>query len=259
MNKQILCNILLLLLLLIFTGCSDSKVNSDANEVVTEAEDTTQGNNDHDGEGELTIEYLCNNYGMKESDFDDVDFDAFVDYYGLTKENIKNDPPKPLLEEYKQLKYKVKIPNYNDYKTTTDKFLSDYNSNIETVIIDEYVSSGVTGTSEITVLDFGLGFAFSPRNLRFVSENDIVKEISDEEKNRVVECINKNDLCNLEKQSEDTSSEQVEDGQPSTTKLMIKMKDGTVYGVSYFNTSNPTDGEKLFFDFIRDIKMIVKG
>ena len=86
-----------------------------------------------------------------------------------------------------------------------------------------------------------------------------MKEISDEEKNRVVECINKNDLCNLEKQSEDTSSEQVEDGQPSTTKLMIKMKDGTVYGVSYFNTSNPTDGEKLFFDFIRDIKMIVKG
>ena len=258
MTKKILCHILLLVLLFIFTGCSDNKVTSSDDEVVTEAEDTTQANNRYDGEDGLTIEYLCDNYGMKESDFDDVDFDAFIEYYGLTKETIKNDPPKPLLEEYKQLKYKVKIPNYSDYKATTDVFLSEYNSSIETVIINEYVSSGATGTSEITILDFGLGFALYPRDLRFVSENDIVMEIGDDEKNVVVDYINKSDLYNLEKQSVDVASEQAEDDQTSTVNLMIKMNDGTVYSISYFETNNPTDEEKRFFDLIKDIKNLVK-
>lgn len=36
----------------------------------------------------LTLEYVCEEFGMDESEFADVDFDAFVDYYGLTYENI---------------------------------------------------------------------------------------------------------------------------------------------------------------------------
>ena len=259
MKKKMLCHILLLVLLLIFTGCSDDKVNSSDNEVVTEIEDTAQGNNGND-DG-LTIEYVCEKYNMDESEFDGVDFDAFVDYYGLTKDNMGAAGPKYLLEKYKELKYKVKIPEYSKLTGNTDTFLDEYKEHIEVVIIEEIEEAGSEQSCNTLVLDFALGYellSHKPLSSSGFSEEDIVKEIDDDIKNQIVDCINNSDLCNLEKQSVDTASEQAEGYQPSATKLLIKMNDGTVYGISYIETDNPADEEKQFFDFINDIKKLVE-
>lgn len=54
------------------------------------------------GDQELTREYVCNQFGISEAEFEGVDFDSFVDYYGLTYENIRDESVEYLLRQYKE-------------------------------------------------------------------------------------------------------------------------------------------------------------
>lgn len=54
------------------------------------------------GEQELTLEYVCAQFGISEAEFEGVDFDSFVDYYGLTNENIQDESVEYLLRQYRE-------------------------------------------------------------------------------------------------------------------------------------------------------------
>lgn len=89
-----------------------------------------------DNDGVLTPEYVCEEFGMDESEFEGVDFDAFVSYYGLTYDNIKEGDPRFLLNDYKAMEDKTEIPDYTSMKITTDKFLPEYQDKAEVVVIE---------------------------------------------------------------------------------------------------------------------------
>lgn len=80
------------------------------------------GENNINNDNRLTLEYVCGEFNMDESEFDGVDFDAFVSYYGLTYDNIKEGDPRFLLNDYKSLEDKMIIPDYSSIKATTDIF-----------------------------------------------------------------------------------------------------------------------------------------
>lgn len=80
-------------------------------EITAEARATEQngeGKNEGDNDIELTQEYVCREFGISESEFEGVDFDRFVDYYGLTYEDLNNESVAYLLQEYKKSKQSSK-------------------------------------------------------------------------------------------------------------------------------------------------------
>ena len=105
----------------------------------------------------LTLEYVCEEFNIDESEFDGVDFDAFVSYYGLTYENIGEGDPRFLLNDYKELQDRTEIPDYAALKITTNKFLPEYQDQVETVIVEHVEGE----TCQTTVIDLKLGKVFT--------------------------------------------------------------------------------------------------
>ncbi len=116
-GKISLCILLCFMLSAIIgiVGCSKEQktTNSEVTtQITTEEIHTTEGDNEGGNEMELTLEYVCEEFGIPESEFEEVDFDSFVEYYGLTYENIHRESVGYLLSEYKRNNGEIEFYDY---------------------------------------------------------------------------------------------------------------------------------------------------
>ncbi len=114
--------ILLVLFVIAFVGCDKTD---------NKTKEASEGN----ANMKLTIEYVCEVCNVDKSEFDGVDFDAFVDYYDLTEESIsKVKHIDILIANYKELAYKIKMPDYKKYfKYNTNELNVEERDNIEAI------------------------------------------------------------------------------------------------------------------------------
>ena len=243
-------------LMLALTGCgSDKRDNQKEQEsIATEASQKEQDNvaTEH-GQAQakdekLTLEYVCEEFNIDESEFDGVDFDAFVSYYGLTYENIGEGDPRFLLNDYKELQDKTEIPDYAALKITTNKFLPEYQDQVEMVIVEHVEGE----TCQTTVIDLKLGKVFTTNgNIENLSADDIVGDAGDATKNAIVNSMNTRNICSWEAENVDEDSDIT--GTEAGCTIIIKMSDGTCYGISY----KPGDGSGDMDGFVSDMEVLV--
>lgn len=185
---------------------------------------------------------------MDESEFDGVDFNAFVSYYGLTYENIGGGDPRFLLNDYKELQDKTEIPDYAALKITTNKFLPEYQDQVEMVIVEHVEGE----TCQTTVIDLKLGKVFTTNgNIENLSADDIVGDAGDATKNAIVNSMNTRNICSWEAENVDEDSDIT--GTEAGCTIIIKMSDGTCYGISY----KPGDGSGDMDGFVSDMEVLV--
>ena len=246
LNKKTI--IFFLVVLLALTGCSFGGQKGELSEI------------EEGGTDKVNIEYICNHYDVDQSEFNGVDFNAFVEYYGITNKNIEDGTIFFLLDLYKNLEYKVKIPQYTELQSTTDVFLPEYKEKLDLVIVNNYITDGTTGTLESTIIDFDLGFVFVGNNLNVVSEKNIVKETDESLKESLKTLIDKYGISELEKQNyiKDDSSKHTTDGIYPYCYLMIRMEDGTIYGTSYVKNGEESDSLNRFYGFAEEVTKLAR-
>lgn len=243
-------------LMLALAGCgSDKRDNQKEQENIT----TEAGQKDQDNvttehgqaqakDEKLTLEYVCEEFNMDESEFDGVDFDAFVSYYGLTYENIGEGDPRFLINDYKELQDKTEISNYAALKITTNKFLPEYQDQVETVIVEHVEGE----TCQTTVIDLKLGKVFTTNgNIENLSADDIVGAADDATKDAIVNSMNTRNICSWEAANAEQDSDIT--GTEAGCTIIVKMSDDTCYGISYRsgNSNGDMDG------FVSDLEALV--
>ena len=185
---------------------------------------------------------------MDESEFDGVDFDAFVSYYGLTYENIGEGDPRFLINDYKELQDKTEIPDYAALKITTNKFLPEYQDQVETVIVEPVEGE----TCQTTVIDLKLGKVFTTNgNIENLSADDNVGAADDATKDAIVNSMNTRNICSWEAANAEQDSDIT--GTEAGCTIIVKMSDDTCYGISYRsgNSNGDMDG------FVSDLEALV--
>ncbi len=241
MKKRYLVLLVLCVSLLAGCGTDKGKATPEDSSVVTENKGTA------DNDGVLTPEYVCEELGIDESEFEGVDFDAFVSYYGLTYDNIGEGDPQFLLNDYKAMEDNTEIPDYTSMKVTTDKFLPEYQDKAEVVVIEDVKGE----TCQITVLDFELGKVFSASgSLDNITAADIVRDTDDTVKKAVMDSMDKNNICNWTASNENADEDIT--GTEAGCTIIIKMSDETCYGISY----KPGDATDNMDKFVSDIEAI---
>ena len=249
-KKIIVVAIISFLILLIGCGNKDIKVIT--------AENTNESKDKEETDMKLTIEYVCDKYDIDKSEFDGIDFNDFVEYYDLTYENIASENIPFLLNDYKSLTYKVKIPKY-DSSITTDTFLTEYKEKIEVVRIVDIRADGSVEECVYTIVDFNIGLILvSSYPTSALSEDNIVGETDDDIKEKVKDSFEKYDVYNWKENVSSNNSEEDEIGTSNNISVVIELADGTVYGYSYsWSRDEEVVSNKNFFDFIDEIENLV--
>ena len=256
MKKRYLILLVLCVSLLAGCGTDKGKAAPEDSSVVTEnngkaapesSSAVTEDKGTADNDGVLTPEYVCEEFDMDESEFEGVDFDAFVSYYGLTYDNIGEGDPQFLLNDYKAMEDKTEIPDYTSMKITTDKFLPEYQDKAEVVVIENVKGE----TCQITILDFELGKVFSASgSLDNITAADIVRDADDTVKKAVMDSMDRNDIGNWA--VPDESADEDITGTEAECTIIIKMSDETCYGISY----KPGDATDDMDKFVSDMEAI---
>ena len=242
-------------LMLSLAGCGSDKQDNQKEQgnITTEASQKDQDNvtTEH-GQAQakdekLTLEYVCEEFNIDESEFDGVDFDAFVSYYGLTYENIGEGDPRFLLNDYKELQDKTEIPDYAALKITTNKFLPEYQDQIETVIV-EHVEGEACQTM---VIDLNLGKVFTTNgSIENLSTDDIVGDTDDAMKDAIINSMNTRNICSWKAENVGQNSDIM--GTEAGCTIIIKMTDDTCYGISCM----PGDGSSDMDGFVSDMEAL---
>lgn len=235
---------LVLSIILVVAGCGQVEMGD---ENYSEAEEADS----------LTIEYLCENYGMKEADFDGIDFDDFVNYYGLTKESIKREVPAVLLDRYKREKLGEGVPKYIQLDKTVDVFKTEYKDDVEVVIVESIDGSGATQCSKVSIIDFGYGHILSGSDLRFISEKNIVGDTNEQIKEEVLSYFDKYNIYNWDDKNTTAEIDYPDDASDkgvSNAVLTIKLGNGEVYKIGYDKNATDTQNKKDFFGFVSEIE-----
>lgn len=244
MNKKAYI-VLLFVFMFSLAGCGVKNAdNKKGSEDITMGDSITESN-----DNSLTMEYVCEEFNIDESEFEGVDFDAFVSYYGLTYDNIKEGNPRFLLNNYKSKADKTKVPDYKSIKVTTSGFLPEYKDKVEIVII-ENVQGEACFT---TIIDFSIGKVFSATgSVGNISAKNIVKDVDDTVKKAVADAIDKYDICSWKADNKSNDSDLV--GTSSGCTIIIKMTDDNVYGISC--KMGQGDNTKNIDEFVSDIEKL---
>lgn len=239
---------LLLLFVFLFslTGCDSKKTDNKKG-----SEESVMNDNiiEDKSNKSLTMEYVCEEFNINEAEFEGVDFDAFVSYYGLTYDNIKEGNPRFLLNDYKSLNDNTKIPEYGSLKATTNKFLPEYMEQLEAVIIQDIKGE----ICIITIIDYKLGKVISASgNIDNITAGNIVKDADDSIMRAVRDSMDKYDICSWEAGGTDSDGDIV--GTEAGYIIFVKMKDNSVYGISC-KTGKGNDLENID-GFVADMEKI---
>ena len=162
----------------------------------------------------LTLEYVCEEFNIDESEFD----------------------PRFLLNDYKELQDRTEIPDYAALKITTNKFLPEYQDQVETVIVEHVEGE----TCQTTVIDLKLGKVFTTNgNIENLSADDIVGAADDATKDAIINSMNNRNICSWEAENVDEDSDIT--GIQAGCSIIIKMSDDTCYGISYRSENSTGD------------------
>ena len=166
----------------------------------------------------------------------------------LTLEYVCEGDPRFLLNDYKELQDRTEIPDYAALKITTNKFLPEYQDQVETVIVEHVEGE----TCQTTVIDLKLGKVFTTNgNIENLSADDIVGAADDATKNAIINSMNNRNICSWEAENVDEDSDIT--GIQAGCSIIIKMSDDTCYGISYRseNSTGDMDG------FVSDMESLV--
>lgn len=165
----------------------------------------------------------------------------------ITTEGSQKDP-RFLLNDYKELQDRTEIPDYAALKITTNKFLPEYQDQVETVIVEHVEGE----TCQTTVIDLKLGKVFTTNgNIENLSADDIVGAADDATKDAIINSMNNRNICSWEAENVDEDSDIT--GIQAGCSIIIKMSDDTCYGISYRseNSTGDMDG------FVSDMESLV--
>ncbi len=202
----------------------------------------------------VTMEYVCSEFGMSESDFDGIDFEDFVNEYNLTYEKIQREDVGFLLQCYKEDYGKVKIPDY--------LYIYNYNENIRLTkenqenIAIVFFANTLELSNDYYIFDFEIGqIIVGSGSESMVSYDDIVGETNNVIKDKIIELFDKYDVYSwkVPKQRNDDIYG-TEDGYTSWS-LRIQFNDGTIWGLTG-ELINGDDAPENFDLFVEELKAL---
>ena len=235
----------------VVSGCSDKAANKLDNFSSTETTEETTELTEH----RLTLQYACENCNVTESDFDGIDFDALVDYYGLTEENVNEGPLMFLIDDYKGLEYKIKLPDYMVGDIDKDTVSVDDLREIDFILIEDVHEE----TADETVIDFKnrIVLVGSRPGTYLLTEDNIVAEVDDAMEQRVVDILTSSNIMNWKIKEKERTSTEVH---PPYCTFTISFTDGSKYGISDITAEFESDeDEQAFYDLVKDLERLTKG
>lgn len=171
------------------------------------------------GEQELTQEYVCSQFGIAESEFEGVDFDDFVDYYGLTYENIQDESVEYLLRQYKENGGEPASYDYGYmYDGTDGAALTAEDEDSVSVV---FLAQNEDDLHSFWIFDFDKGIKLAGGGSeRVIGRNSVTAALTQEHKEQVLALFEKYDVYAW-----------YENGQrpdASDWYLSVQLQDGTV-------------------------------
>ena len=129
----------------------------------------------------VTMEYVCSEFGIDESEFEGLDFEVFVDYYDLSYDTIHKEAVAYLLKRYKENYGKPRIP---DYRVTLSNLESAELTKENVNSIDIVYFSQINGEEHnFYIVDFDIGQIIEGSGSEsMVSYDDIVGEANEQTK-----------------------------------------------------------------------------
>ena len=262
---RIVIELVVLSLCMFLVGCKNTEEQEKVKEPILDIQENVIDDEIQDevlieGEGysmKVTMEYVCSEFGMSESDFDGIDFEDFVDEYNLTYEKIKRENVRVLLQCYKENLGKVKLPDYrivfNNLRTTE---LTKENVNS----IDIVYFSQINGEEHnFYIVDFEIGQIIEGSGSEsMVSYDDIVGEANEQTKQKTIELFDKYDAYLWEqsdKVSRPIGTANGEVGTECRWYLKIKFNNGTIYRI-YGDTLTDETAPENFDLFVEDLKAL---
>lgn len=230
--------ILLCLMLCITTGivgCSKEQKTTNSEET-TEEIHTTESDNEGGNEMDLTMEYVCSEFGIPESEFEGVDFDSFVEYYGLTYENIHRESVEYLLNEYKKNNGEIEFYDYKYMNNPTNGMILTSENQDDLSVL--YCSKVEGDLRSFWIFDFEKGIIIADTGTDQVIHKDkIIATLSDKDKEDILVLFSKYDVYSWYENKENLTS--------GEWYLSVEFKDGTIAGVSGSSIDENTDFDGL--------------
>ncbi len=253
------CRLLLMICIVLAAaglhGCNKNDKNpaSEQTEVqpqnveVQTTEQSGESMNEGSNDLELTQEYVCSAFGIPESAFEGVDFDRFVDHYGLTYENIHNESVAYLLKEYKENNGENEFYDYRYmYNSDKDAALTLDNQKTISVVLCAQIEEDL---KSFWIFDFEKGIKIAGTGAEDVIHKDrIVAALTPEHKEQVLELFEKYDVYTWYKNREELDS--------GDWYLSVKFQDGTIALVSGSAQDSGVDFDGLLSE-ITDIGAVI--
>lgn len=153
-----------ILLMVCLCGCKNIS-GADSSDETDFEQITEKESEDH---MELTVEYLCEKFGIEGQEFSDIDFQDFVNHFGLTRETIDREDVSFLLRLYREetgrepMKDYAEICKRENKITPTEETLSRlvtvifehaYEEVIRTIVIDFEEGKCYRGNYPVSLID----------------------------------------------------------------------------------------------------------
>lgn len=153
-----------ILLMVCLCGCNNVSGADDS--VETDFEQITEKETEE--HMELTVEYLCEKFGIERQEFSDIDFQDFINHFGLTREKIDREDVAFLLRLYREeagrepMKDYAEICKRENKITPTEETLSGlvtvifehaYEEVIRTIVIDFEEGKSYRGNYPVSLID----------------------------------------------------------------------------------------------------------
>ena len=205
----------------------------------------------------VTMEYVCSEFGIDESEFEGLDFEVFVDYYDLSYDTIHKEAVAYLLKRYKENYGKPRIP---DYRVTLSNLESAELTKENVNSIDIVYFSQINGEEHnFYIVDFDIGQIIEGSGSEsMVSYDDIVGEANEQTKKKTIELFDKYDAYSWEQSDKLSPPIDIANGEVGTEcrwYLKIRFNNGTIYRI-YGDTLTDETAPENFDLFVEDLKAL---
>lgn len=200
----------------------------------------------------LTLEYVCDEFQIDESEFADVDFERFVNYYNLSYETIHNENVEFLLEKYKENLEKIELPDYS-LMYNYDKNM-DFSSDMKNHITIVFFSSTEGDENNYIIYDFKINKVISGSGAELnITEKDIIGDADDTVKEKVLALFDQYDVYSWNREQDSSMSE------VSGWYLGIQFEDGTIYGLNgNYEENEYSQCRDLFLEDLKDLAVSIE-
>ncbi len=201
----------------------------------------------------VTMDYVCSEFGIDESEFEGVDFEDFVNEYNLTYESIQRENIRVLLRCYKEDYGKPRIPDYRVILNNLESAeLTEENVNS----IDIVYFSRIEGEEHnFYIFDFEIGqIIVGSGSESMVSYEDIVGEADEQIREEIVTLIENYNVFTWQTKIKESNNTGIV-GTIDSWLLNIKFDDETMYGIYGRGLNDEYAPEDLDL-FVEDLKAL---